>query len=184
MALTKLELVMHPVRLQILTALAHETMTTQQLGELLPEVPQSTLYRHLRLLLKGGMLALAETRLVNGIQEKTYKLAQSPRLGVEDVAGLSADEHVQLFTTYVVSLLAAFNDYVQRATADGAALDMMADRVGYNDAVFYASDAEMDELGAAINQAVLKLAGNGPGNGRKRRKFAIISHPVAETEHP
>ena len=180
MALTRLELVMHPVRLRILTALSGETMTTQQLGEQLPDVPQSTLYRHLRLLLKGGMLGLAETRLVNGIQEKTYKLVQSPRLTAEEMASLSLDEHLQTFTTYVMTLLAGFNDYLQRQD-DSDDIDMLADKVGYNEAVFYATDAEMDALGLAINQAILKLVGNEAGNGRKRRKFAIVSHPFPET---
>lgn len=179
MTLTKLELVMHPVRLRILAALADETLTTQQIGDVLRDVPQSTLYRHLRLLLKGGMLALAETRLVHGIQEKTYQLAQSPHLGPDDMSGLDADDHLQMFTTYVMTLLAGFHDYLQRAEANNG-IDLVVDRVGYTEAVFYASDAEMDELGLAVNQALLKLAGNEAGNGRRRRKFAIISHPIGE----
>lgn len=181
MALTKLELIMHPVRLRIMQVLANETMTTQQLGELLPDVPQSTLYRHLKLLLKGGMLGLAETRLVNGIEEKTYQLAQMPRLSAEDMAGLRAGDHLRFFTTYTMTLLAGFSDYLNRAEAAGG-IDMMADRVGYSDVAFYASDEEMDELGLAINQAILKLVTNLPGNGRKRRKLAIIGHPLAQKE--
>ena len=91
----KIELVIHPVRFQILRAIGAEALTTQEIADRLPESPKSSIYRHLKLLLDHNLIAVAETRLVNGIQEKTYRLDQPQRLGLEDVQGLTADDHIR-----------------------------------------------------------------------------------------
>ena len=70
MDLDKVELIIHPVRLRIMQAMGAEKLTTQEIAERLPDVPKSSLYRHLKLLLEGEMIGLAETRLVHGIQER------------------------------------------------------------------------------------------------------------------
>jgi len=85
---------------------------------------------------------------------------------------------MRYFTTYVMTLLQGFSDYL---TVAEPAIDFVADRVGYTEAVFYANDAEMDQLQADLNAAFLKVARNekedGRENGRKKRKIAIVSHP-------
>jgi len=173
----KADLILHPVRFRILQTLPGETLTTQEIAERLADVPKSSLYRHLKLLLEGEMIVVAEARLVNGIQEKTYQLAQRPYLGPDDMADLSAAEHVQYFTTYIMNVLREFANYAETAGKTGS-LDLLADRVGYSEAVFYAAPAEMDTLEADINAAFAKIGENGPGNGRVKRKFAFISHPL------
>jgi hypothetical protein len=55
---------------------------------------------------------------------------------------------------------------------------MLADYVGYNDVAFWATTAELDAMVAAINQAVMPLLQNGPGNGRRKHKLATITHPI------
>lgn len=174
----KADLILHPVRFRILQALPGETLTTQEIADRLLDVPKSSIYRHLKLLLEGDMIAVAEAQLVNGIQEKTYKLAQPAHLSADDVANLSAAEHVQFFTTYMMNVLREFADYVEKTEAEMGSLDLLADKVGYTEALFYASPEELDTLHAAVNAAFAKIAANGPGNGRVRRKFAFISHPL------
>lgn len=178
MGSSKADLIIHPVRFRILQTLATETLTTQTIAERLPDVPKSSIYRHLRALLDGQMIAVAETRPVKGILEKAYRLAQRPYLGPDDLIGVSADDHMRHFTTYVMTLLQGFSDYL---TAAEPTIDFVADRVGYTEAVFYATDAEMDALQSDLNAAFLKVARNesedGRENGRKKRKIAIVSHP-------
>ncbi|MBK7918238.1 MAG: helix-turn-helix domain-containing protein [Chloroflexi bacterium] len=176
----KADLILHPVRFRLLQAMAGETLTTQELADDLPDVPKSSIYRHLKLLLEGEIIAVAEARLVNGIQEKTYQLAQSLHLNADDVANLTAVEHMQYFTTYVMNVMRGFADYLETTEADKGSLDLLADRVGYSELLFYASLAEMDTLHADLNAAFVKLATNKPGNGRVKRKFVFINHPVNE----
>lgn len=178
MNLTKADLILHPVRLRILQTLAGDELTTQEIADRLGDIPKSSIYRHVKLLLAEGMLAVAAARLVNGIQEKTYHLAQRPYLNPDDVADLTPEQHGHYFATYVLSLLQGFQQYLAQKEATGRAVDMLADRVGYSDAAFYATTAELDHLGRAINEALIPLLQNEPGPGRHRHKIAIITHPT------
>ena len=50
------DLLLHPIRLRILVGLLGRPMTAQQLGEVLEDVPQATLYRQLNKLAQAGVL--------------------------------------------------------------------------------------------------------------------------------
>ena len=176
MSLTKVDLIMHPVRFRILQTLAGANLTTQEIDDRLPDVPKSSIYRHLKLLLAGEMIAIAEKRLVNGIQEKVYRLAQRPYLSADDMTGLTPDDHMRTFTTYVMTLLQGFAHYLDTA---GEMPDLLTDRVGYTEVAFWANEAEMDAFQAALNQAILPLLQNdGEENGRRRHKVALVTHPI------
>ena len=94
MNLTKADLILHPVRLRILQTLAGDELTTQEIADRLGDIPKSSIYRHVKLLLAEGMVAVAAARLVNGIQEKTYRLAQRPFVNAEEIAGATAEQHL------------------------------------------------------------------------------------------
>jgi hypothetical protein len=164
------------VRIQIVQSLASRSLTTQEIANSLPSIPQSSIYRHVKRLLDGGVLEVAETRPIKGIQEKVYRLAQSPRLTQEDLAEFTHEDHIRYFTAYVATLLQAFSDYIEGSLE----LDFVADRTGYTEVTFYASGAEFDTLQRAINQALLPLMQNEPGAGRQKRKLAIVTHLLSE----
>ena len=178
--LHKSELIVHPVRFRIMRAIGKEQVTTQEIADKLSDVPKSSIYRHLKLLLDGDMVKVADTRLVNGIQEKLYQLAQRPYLAASDVENLSPDEHLELFTTYAMTLLQGYAAYVAATSADDGKVDMVADRTGFTEVEFYATLAEFDQLQLDINTAVLKLINNPPGNGRRKHKLSFVTHPVDE----
>ncbi|MCA9973789.1 MAG: helix-turn-helix domain-containing protein [Anaerolineales bacterium] len=180
MSFPKADLIMHPVRFRLLQTLADAELTTQELAQRLPDVPTSSIYRHLKLLLDGEMIAIADAQLVHGIQEKRYRLAQRPYLHATDVAGMSAADHVRLFTTYVLSLLRDFGAYAHQAEQAHGQVDMVRDHVGYTEALIHATPAELDALVQQLNAAILPLAQNPPGNGRRQHKFAIITHPAPD----
>ncbi|UCG23539.1 MAG: helix-turn-helix domain-containing protein [Chloroflexota bacterium] len=174
MAINSVELVIHPVRLRILQSLESGEKTTQEIADRLPDVPKSSLYRHLRLLLEGEFVIVAEIRLVQGIQEKVYELSRPARLGAEDVADLTADDHLRYFTTYLMTVLRGFSDYL----SESGEIDFIADRVGYSEVSFWATGRELDEFAAQLNRALTPLLENLEGEGRRRRKLAVIGHPL------
>lgn len=157
--------------------LGNEQLTTQEISDRLPDVPTSSIYRHLRLLLQGELVGIADTRLVNGIQEKVYKLLQPPSLAPGDVALLTAEEHIQYFTTYALLLIEGFHEYVSQTQRERGNIDMVADRAGYREVIFYATPQELDVALAALNQALLPLLQLEAGRGRRQYKFATILHP-------
>jgi len=174
MAVDNAELVIHPVRLRILQSLESGELTTQEIADRLPDVPKSSLYRHLRLLLEGEFVSVADIRLVQGIQEKVYKLSRPARLGPEDIADLSADDHLRYFTTYLMTLLRGFSDYL----SESAEINFVADRVGYNEVSFWATRQELDDFAAVLNSALTPLLESREGEGRRRHKVAVIGHPL------
>lgn len=173
--MTKVELIIHPVRFRILQSLMHAQRTTQEITNHLADIPKSSVYRHLSLLRKNKIVGVVRTQLVNGIEEKVYGLQQTPRLGPNDVVGLSVEEHIRYFTVYSISLLQGFTAYVEQAHKP---IDMVADRVGYTEVVVQATKEEFDAFQTAVNQALLPLLQNEAGNGRQAHKFAIVTHPI------
>lgn len=172
----RVDLILHPVRFRILELFNRDTLTTQDIAERLPDVPKSTIYRQVRILLDAGLIAVDDTRPVRGVLEKTYRLDQPLRLGVEDMAEISPEKHVQYFQTYVMALIRGFSHYVQSSAVDNK-VDMAADRTGYSEVIVFATTAELDSAFAAINEALRPLATNPPDDSRHRHKFAIITHP-------
>jgi DNA-binding transcriptional ArsR family regulator len=172
--ISKADLVIHPVRLQILQALAEKPRTTQEIAEVLPTVSQPSLYRHLKMLLEGGMVVVVETRQVRGIQEKRYQLAQAPHLSMDDISSISKEQHLHYFNAYVASLLKGFADYLESSPEKP---ELLADQTGYTETAFYATSEEMDVFLQKLLEAIKVVATNPPAPGRRRRKLAIISHP-------
>ncbi len=174
----KADLIIHPVRLRIMQVLTAKALNTQEISDGLADVPKSSIYRHLKLLLEGGLIAVAETNLVKGIEEKRYQLVVTPHLSADDMADLSASEHLNYFNAYLMTLLREYADYLSAAEQRNRRIDLLADRVGYTELHFHASDAEMNTLQSEINAAVLKLVKNESGDDRRRQKMAFITHPT------
>ena len=173
---SKADLIIHPVRLRILQSLTLESLTTQDIAERLSDIPKSSIYRHLKALLDGGMVTVAETRQVKAIEEKVYRLAQAPRLGPDEVANLTPEEHLRYFTTYIATLLQEFATYLDASPQ----VDFGADRVGYTEATFYATPEEFDRFAKTLNESLLPLTENEPDDERQLRKVAVIVYPLKQ----
>jgi DNA-binding transcriptional ArsR family regulator len=176
----RIDLLIHPVRLRIIQALGQERLTTRELAERLPEVPVSSLYRHLQLLRRGDVLDVVETRLVNGIEEKVYAVTGRTHLTQEEMAELSAEEHVKYFATYLLTVLQNFAAYVAGAEERDGTVNLAADHAGYTEVTFYADEAELHAFQTAMNKAVLPLIKNEAGPERRRYRLAIIAHPTGD----
>jgi DNA-binding transcriptional ArsR family regulator len=177
MTTARADLILHPVRMRLLAALARRELTARQLSELLPDVPQATLYHHLGMLTRAGLLRIVSQRQVRGAVEKLYAVADDNMfLSQADLANAAPEDHLRYFTIFVSALIGDFARYVQRNTP----IDLFADGAGYREVPFYLSDEEFAQATAALNQALLPFLGNGPAQNRRRRLLAIITFPDAE----
>jgi DNA-binding transcriptional ArsR family regulator len=180
MAASRANLILHPVRLRLLAALARRQLTTRQLSALLPEVPQATLYHHLGVLVRAGLLRVVSERQVRGAIEKCYSLAEDQALlSPADMAHATREEHLRYFTLFVALLLGDFARYLQQSAPDKP-IDLIADRVSYMETPFYLSDDELAHASEAVNRALLPFLKNEPASHRRRRLFALITFPDAE----
>jgi len=84
----------HPVRLEIIVALAGKRLTTKELADQLPEIPQATLYRQLNTLLEAGIIEVVSQRQTHGILESTYALKiGGGKISKEDFNRMSPEDH-------------------------------------------------------------------------------------------
>ena len=169
---SNIDLILHPARMRIIMALAGKELTAHQLQEALPDIPQATLYRHIRRLAGAGVMDVAEERPVRGTLEKLYRLnQQAVQMGPEQAAATTKEDHLRFFTAFIATLLDDFARYLQRKDK----IDFLADGIGYRKIPLELSDEEFMGMAKELNQVVKKYVTNDPVAGRRRRIFASIS---------
>ena len=175
---SRADLILHPVRMRLLITLARRELTARQLSELLPDVPQATLYHHLGTLTKAGLLRVVSERPVRGTVEKVYTVAQdNASLSQADLANASREDHLRYFTMFVSALLSDFARYLQQDKP----IDLFADGASYTETPFYLSDDEFTQATRAMSQALIPFLDNQPAPHRRRHLFALVTFPDAES---
>ena len=179
----KADLILHPVRLRIIEAIAGRPLTVRELMDVLGDVPQASLYRHVKRLEAGGILVINERRKAPGARgagENVYSLPENAAiLRGEDLAGATREDHMRYFATFAGSLLGEYWRYLQRS-----GMDLEKDGVGYRHHPLYLSDAEFAEFVRALGEAVSPFVSHGPGPGRRRRIFSTVIMPSIERLPP
>ncbi|MFF1822295.1 helix-turn-helix domain-containing protein [Kribbella sp. NPDC058245] len=172
-----LELLGHPVRLRIVHALrGGRLLTTAELGERIADVSKATLYRHVDLLLDGGILEVAEERRVRGATERRYRLrADRASITPEQAAQVSLEDHRQGFVAAAAVLIAEFNAYLDRQ-----GVDPVRDLVGYRQHAVWLSPDEVLQLIAGMRAAILPILVNEAAPDRARYLLSPILFPVEE----
>ena len=167
------DLLLHPIRLRIVQALVGRPMKPLELLDQLGDVPQASLYRHIKQLDEGGVLRVVDERPVRGGVERTYAVVEDAvQLGAADLEGTTPDDHLRYFSTFLGALMADFAAYLEGT--DG---DMVADRVGYRQVPLWLTDEEFDELSAEMGEAVRRRLDNPPSASRRRRLLTTIVMP-------
>jgi hypothetical protein len=110
------------------------------------------------------------------VEEKVYKVVEMPHIGPQEAARLIPDDLVRYCATFLATVLHDFGVYMQ-ATAHP---DMARDLAGFSETIFYATDEEFAQAILALNKAIVPLGANGPGDRRRKRKLATVTHPVPD----
>jgi hypothetical protein len=175
---TSADLLLHPVRLRIVQAfLGDRALTTSELRRELPDVPAGSLYRHVARLVNGGVLAVVSERRVRGALERTYVLrTAAARIGPDEVAAMTPDEHRQAFLLFVAGLIGDADRYLARDD-----VDPLRDGASYNLAAMWLDDAEFAEFVRELVTVVQPRLAYAPKRGRTRRIFATVLLPGAES---
>lgn len=177
--MASIDLLAHPVRLRVVHALrGGRVRTVAELGRTLPDVSRATLYRHVEQLHEGGVLEVADERRVRGATERAYRL-RPDRAGVDpgSMRAMTADDHWQAFAASMAALIAEFGAYLDR---DGAV--PAADLVGYRQHALWLSPAEMVDLIADLQRAIVPRLTQEPAPGRARYLLSPILFPAADAE--
>lgn len=176
------DLLLHPVRLQIIKAfLGERALTTTQLAAELADVPPGSLYRHVARLTQAGILQVVAERRVRGAVERTYVLRlMAAQVGVAEAAAMDRDQHAQAFMAFIAGLLVDFDRYLATSGPDPAP-DLVRDGVSYRAAAMWLTDAELAEFFRELAAVVQPRLANPPTKGRRRRLAYSVFLPGSET---
>jgi len=172
------DLLLHPVRLRIVKAfLGDRALTTTQLAAELDDVPAGSVYRHVALLAKAGVLQVVAERRVRGAVERTYILRLSAaQIQPNEVTAMTPDEHTHAFMAFVAGLLADFDRYLT-----GGDFDPVRDGAGYRAAAMWLTDTEYADFLRDLAAVFLPRLANAPTKGRRRRMFYSVLLPAPGT---
>jgi hypothetical protein len=169
-------LLLHPVRLRVLEAfLGDRKLTTADLRAELDDIPAASLYRHVALLVEGGVLDVVAERRVRGAVERIYVLRQ-PQPLTDEVLAMSAAEHKRAFFGYVAALIADFDRYLARPD-----VDLLHDGVGYRISAMWLDDDELAAFIKAFANLVRPLVENPATPSRKRRILRTVLLPGTDS---
>ncbi|WP_036508211.1 MULTISPECIES: helix-turn-helix domain-containing protein [Nocardia] len=172
------DLLLHPVRLRIVHALSgNAPRNAGELCDRLPDVPRTTIYRHLGLLVDGGILEVADERRVRGAVERSYRLrADRPAIDEKAAAAMTLDDHRRGFATAMAVLIAEFDAYLDEPGADP-----VADSVGYRQGTLWLSPDELNTMLDGFRRVLASVTGNGPGPNRRPYLISPVMFPGART---
>jgi DNA-binding transcriptional ArsR family regulator len=172
-----LDLLLHPIRLRIVHVMSGgRTGTTSDLCARLPDVPKTTVYRHVGLLVEAGVLEVAAERRVHGAVERHYRLRRDRAvIDADAAASMSLEDHRRGFTAAMAALLAEFNAYLDREGADPT-----ADSVGYRQGILWLGPDDLAAVIGAVRDVLLSRAGNKPAPGRSPHLLSMILFPAGE----
>ncbi|WP_243658830.1 helix-turn-helix domain-containing protein [Tamaricihabitans halophyticus] len=164
------DLLHHPVRWRILQTLINRALTTAELAELLPDVPATTLYRHVSTLAKADVLRVAEARQVRGTVERRYELNTGAADADNDT--VDPDRLRTMFTVFVAGLAGDLDRYLERPRLDPA-----RDGVAFRQNAIWLSDDELVEFAAEFQELLDRFAANESTSDRTRRILSTIMIP-------
>jgi DNA-binding transcriptional ArsR family regulator len=168
---SKADLILHPVRLRIIQVLAgKQRLTAQQISEALPDVPQASLYRHIKKLVDGGFLSVVDQTPIRGTVEKTYALVENnEHMSLEEFRSLSKEEHMDYFLRFIAIVLGDFERYVSQE-----GFDFVRDGAGYRQATLFLTDEEFQEFTQKMGMIMMEAVQKEPSKERRARTLTTI----------
>jgi DNA-binding transcriptional ArsR family regulator len=168
------DVILHPVRMRIIQSLINQQITVQQIKDLLPDIPQASLYRHIKKLVDAEVIHIIDEIPNRGTVEKVYSINDPNKmtLGIEELNKLTKDEHMGLFIKFMANLMGEYERYLQQEK-----IDLAVDGVSFRQTSVYLTDEEYAGFIKELVSVYSKVTQNKPKKGRKRRTLATVIIP-------
>ena len=162
------EVVMNPIRQRIFQYfLLHETGTVKDLKKALSDIPNASLYRHIKILADHSILIVVGENRIRGTVESVYRLNKDA-LATEDESGNA----VQMS---LLSICASFARYFAGGNADPK-----RDMLLLTNCTLLLTDEEFSGFLSEINEIALRYMKVETTEGSKTRQITLISAPTNE----
>jgi len=176
--LDALELLLHPVRIRIVHAFAGgRVRTTSDLQARLPDIPHTSLYRHVGLLAAAGVIEVVGEQRIRGTVERNYRLNRQKAAIDQDAAeSMPTEAHRHAFAAATAALIAEFGSYLDHGNADPS-----RDLVGYRQIPLWLTPAELTDLITKMQALLARAISHKPTSQRRQYLLSPIIFPVADS---
>lgn len=162
------EVLLNPVRMRIVQHLAFlNSATVTHLSELMSDVPRTTLYRHMNVLLEWEVLTVLNEKQKRGTVEREYTLNNKKMQQT-----LLQTPAQQSASAFLIQLLSDFERYFQ--TPQNNAIQ---DGLFLTENSLLLSDTEFEECTKQVFDVITKYLNYSAKEGRKPRMLSVISSP-------
>jgi len=166
------EIMLNSVRMRIIQELASEqSITATELCEKMSDVPRTTLYRHISILINNNILSVVSEKKIRGSLERTIAL-NIPEITKHN----TVENAAQNAFGFLMCNYAKFHNYFSGENPDPA-----KDRIFLNNTVLMMSDTEFDQFLMELRELLVKYNFESV-EGRKIRDISTISSPVEENK--
>lgn len=174
-----MDCIANPVKCKLLLEIhAQGKVTAKRLAEIYNDIPQATLYRHLKKMLNDGILQVVEETQVRGTVEKTYALSLNINKNIETALEENSGElYIQYFIQYIMGFAKQFQQYCQAPN-----INIKEDMTGFSLSPLYLSDDELTNLVTSVSQLIGTVKNNEPRPDRKLRTIGLIISPPDKTD--
>jgi hypothetical protein len=157
------DLLLHPIRWRIVQRVLGREVTTTDLKRDLPDVPSTSLYRHVAVLIDAGFLTVVRERKVRGTTERTLSLDQTKvgRIDEREARAMTPEQHRQAFLMMLTRLAADFDRAVERGD-----LETRLPQLGYSQLALYVAPEDLDAIREGINAVIEPHLTEAPGKDR------------------
>ncbi|TDF94727.1 helix-turn-helix domain-containing protein [Paenibacillus piri] len=150
----KIDLLLHPIRMRIVQKLLlGKPMTIAQLAETLGDIPQATLYRHMRLLLEENHVEVVDTKKVSGTEERIFSVKKETlQIPEHEVETISQEDNVRHFSVFHTNLLQQATSYLMETPPQQYKQEGFA----YWQTPLHLTDDEFQALVSSMNDCIEK----------------------------
>ncbi|WP_144510807.1 helix-turn-helix domain-containing protein [Bacillus sp. FJAT-22090] len=154
--INKAEILMHPVRMKITQALMRnkeDGLTPFEMLEVIQDVPQATLYRHIQVLLEADVIRILKEKKVRSVTEKHYTLnEEAARLNAEEWKNLNKEKKLSYISYYQLSLMTQYQNYLLNLEQNKSA----EDRATFSLLELKLDDRQFENFQTELNKLMLK----------------------------
>lgn len=177
MSQARAHLLMHPVRMRIVLALFAEELTTKELNDVLPDVPQASLYRAVGELKNAGVIEVVSEERRGGAIERTYRaIPRSALMSHEEFTSAQPEEFLGAIQAYADQIVSAASRYV------GTSQNNLwrQGRFTFRHETAWLTDDEREELRSEIAQLFLKYESRERREGTTPYSINVAVTPKAD----
>jgi len=162
------EIILNPVRMRVIQEMAAgQSMTASELCEKISDVPRTTMYRHIKILVDNKILAVVSEKKIRGSVERTLAL------NIEEISRHNTIENAsQNAFRFLMNKYARLHNYFGSESPNPG-----KDKIFLNSTVMMMNDDEFDEFLSELQALLIKYS-LGAKSGRRARDISVISAPA------